>query len=339
MEKRVFSGMRPTGKMHLGHYLGALKNWVALQDQYHCIFGVADWHALTTSFEQSHLLERNIIDMVMDWLSVGIDPEKSIIMLQSLVPEHAVLHLLFSMITPVGWLERNPVLKQQLQDMGLKEAVGYGHLGYPVLMAADILVYRASWVPVGEDQVPHVEITREIARRFNFLYQEEVFPEPQSILTEVPRILGIDGRKMSKSLNNYIGLSDSKEVVRKKTLSMFTDPEKIRKNDPGHPEQCNVFSFHKVVNNPSLVELKRDCEKGVLGCVACKEELSRLLVDFLEEITPFREKYQGKESLVEELLVEGSKKARPIAQETLEKAQKAMKIAYQFVREGKEGVR
>jgi tryptophanyl-tRNA synthetase len=327
MRERIFSGMRPTGRMHIGHYFGVLKNWVRLQDEYDCIFGVADWHALTTAFEDTEGLENHIVDMVTDWLGVGIDPRKCLLMVQSLVPEHAELHLLFSMITPVGWLERNPVLKQQLQDMGLKEAVGYGHLGYPVLMASDILIYKASKVPVGEDQVPHIEITREIARRFNALYIP-IFPEPQALLTESSRILGIDGRKMSKSLGNQINLSEPKEELRRKVMSMFTDPEKIRKSDPGHPERCNVFSFHKEVGNERISEIERDCKKGYLGCVACKGELAGKLAVFLEVITPYRETYEGKRELVRDILFEGSKKARTLARETVEEARKAMKIHY-----------
>lgn len=327
MRERIFSGMRPTGRMHVGHYFGVLKNWIQLQDEYDCIFGVADWHALTTAFEDTEDLENHIIDMVTDWLSVGIDPRKCLLIVQSLVPEHAELHLLFSMITPVGWLERNPVLKQQLQDMGLKEAVGYGHLGYPVLMASDILIYKASKVPVGEDQVPHIEITREIARRFNALY-DSIFPEPQALLTESPRILGIDGRKMSKSLGNQINLSEPKEELHRKVMSMFTDPEKIRKSDPGHPERCNVFSFHKEVGNERISEIERDCKAGYLGCVSCKGELAGKLAVFLETITPYREAYEGKRKLVQDILFEGSKKARTLARETVEEARKVMKIYY-----------
>ncbi|NSW75921.1 MAG: tryptophan--tRNA ligase [Candidatus Atribacteria bacterium] len=325
--EKIFSGMRPTGRMHIGHYFGVLKNWVKLQEEYDCVFGVADWHALTTSFEDTENLTKNVVEMVMDWLGVGIDPEKCILMIQSLVPEHAELHLLFSMITPVGWLERNPVLKQQLQDMGLKEAVGYGHLGYPVLMASDILIYKANKVPVGEDQVPHIEITREIARRFNSLYRE-VFPEPQALLTESPRILGIDGRKMSKSLQNYISLSEPSEDVRRKVMSMFTDPEKVYKNDPGHPERCNVFSFHKATENENLLAIEDDCRRGKLGCVACKKDMAERMVRFLEKISPHRDRYVGKEKLVEEILFEGSRKARLRAQATLNEARRAMRIDY-----------
>ncbi|HSV31683.1 MAG TPA: tryptophan--tRNA ligase [Atribacteraceae bacterium] len=326
--KRIFSGMRPTGKMHIGHYFGALRNWIRLQEEYDCIFGVVDWHALTTSFEQTEDLEKNILDMVKDWLSVGINPERSLMMIQSLVREHAELHLLFSMITPVGWLDRNPVLKQQLQDMGLKEAVGYGHLGYPVLMAADILIYRAVGVPVGEDQVPHIEMTREIARRFNHLYHTAVFPEPDELLTETPRILGIDGKKMSKSVNNTIGLSEDRNDIKKKVASMFTDPDKIRRNDPGHPERCNVFSLQGLIANPRVSEIEMDCRSGALGCVDCKKELSGLLVDFLDAITPYRTEYQAKDSLVRELLVEGSRKAREMARETMSIVRRAVRIDY-----------
>ena len=329
---RIFSGMRPTGKMHVGHYLGALKNWLQLQKEYDCIFGIVDWHALTTSFEHTEDIERNIIDMAIDWFSVGIDPEVCIPMIQSLVPEHAELHLLLSMFTPLGWLERNPVLKQQLQDLGLKEAVGYGHLGYPVLMAADIIIYQGVKVPVGEDQVPHIEIARELVRRFHSLYQKEVFKEPRPLLTETPRILGIDGRKMSKSLNNSIDLSDTKEELHTKVISMFTDPEKVRKNDPGHPERCNVFSFQNIVSNPRIEQIEIDCRSGALGCVDCKKELSRYMIDYIEKISPFRERYQGKEQMVKDILVEGSRKAQVLARETMEKVREAMHVAYQIPR-------
>jgi len=332
IKEKIFSGMRPTGRMHIGHYFGALQNWVHLQDEYDCIFGVADWHALTTAFDSTQEIEKNLMEMVADWLSVGLDPEKSILMIQSLVPEHAELNLLFSMITPVGWLERNPVLKQQLQDMGLKEAVGFGHLGYPVLMAADILIYKASRVPVGEDQVPHIEITREIARRFNFLYQCSVFPEPEALLTSSPRILGIDGRKMSKSLNNYIALNDTREEIQKKVMAMFTDPEKVRRHDPGHPERCNVFTFHEAIANPRVEEIERDCRSGSLGCVACKKQLAELLTDFMDRIMFRRERYQGKEGLIKEILIEGSRKAREIARRTMEEVREAIKISYGITR-------
>jgi len=317
--------------MHIGHYFGVLRNWVKLQEEYECIFGVADWHALTTNFQDTGNLPIHVIEMVTDWLGLGIDPNKCTLMIQSLVPEHAELHLFFSMITPVGWLERNPVLKQQLQDMGLKEAVGYGHLGYPVLMASDILIYKANKVPVGEDQVPHIEITREIARRFNSLYQE-IFPEPQALLTESPRILGIDGRKMSKSLQNDIALSETPEETKKKVMSMFTDPEKIRKNDPGHPERCNVFSFHKAVGNERYLEIEADCRLGKIGCVACKQELAQLLIQFLERISPYRAQYEGKEALVREILFAGSQRARSMAQNTLHEVRKTMNLDYGFLR-------
>ncbi len=318
--------------MHIGHYFGALRNWLQLQNEYDCIFGIVDWHALTTSFEHTENIEQNIIDMAIDWFSVGIDPEVSIPMIQSLVPEHAELHLLLSMITPMGWLERNPVLKQQLQDMGLKEAVGYGHLGYPVLMAADIIIYQGVKVPVGEDQVPHIEIARELVRRFHFLYQSEVFKEPQPLLTETPRILGIDGRKMSKSLNNAIGLADTREELRPKVLSMFTDPEKIRKHDSGHPNRCNVFHFHTIVNNPRINEIESDCQSGAQGCVDCKKELFGLLADYLEHISPYRERYQGKEQMVKDILIEGSRKAQQLARETMRRVREAMHVDYNLSR-------
>ncbi|MEI6156968.1 MAG: tryptophan--tRNA ligase [Atribacterota bacterium] len=330
-KERIFSGMRPTGKLHLGHYLAVLKNWIKLQENYQCIFGIVDWHALTTSFEHPEDIEQNIVDMAIDWFSAGIDPEKCTPMIQSLVPEHAELHLLLSMVTPVGWLERNPALKQLLLDMGLKEAVGYGHLGYPVLMASDILVYQAAKVPVGEDQVPHIEITREIARRFNFLYQVDTFPEPQPLLNEIPKVLGVDGKKMSKSLNNTINLSEAPGELREKIMSMFTDPEKIRKNDPGHPDRCNVFAFHGMVGNTRTAAIEEDCKKGILGCVACKKELYGYMVDFLQHISSDREKYYGDEQMVWDILREGSRQAREMARETLQQVREAMHVSYSAI--------
>jgi len=254
--------MRPTGKLHLGNLHGALTNWKRLQEEYECFFFVADWHALTSEYQETNFIKEFIWEMLIDWLSVGLDPNKSTLFIQSKLPEHAELHLIFSMITPIPWLERNPTYKEQIKELVEKDLNTYGFLGYPVLQAADILIYKANFVPVGVDQLPHVEITREIARRFNYLYKE-VFPIPEPILTEMPKILGIDGRKMSKSYHNAIYLSDPPKVIREKTLQMFTDKTRLRKTDPGHPDICNVFSFHKLYTSPEKVsQIEEDCKKA-----------------------------------------------------------------------------
>ena len=260
----ILSGMRPTGALHLGNYFGALENWVKLQDEYECYFFVADWHALTTGYEDTSQIKNNINDLVIDWLSAGLDPEKCVIFLQSSIKEHAELHLLFSMTTPLSWLLRCPTYKDQINQLKDKNITTYGFLGYPCLQAADILIYKAGFVPVGEDQLPHLELTREIARRFNYLFGE-VFPEPQAILTKAKVLPGTDGRKMSKSYGNTIALSDSPDTIRKKVSSMITDPARIRKDDPGHPEVCTVFSFHKVFNENEVPEIEQHCRGGKIG--------------------------------------------------------------------------
>ncbi|MGB4648496.1 MAG: tryptophan--tRNA ligase, partial [Acetivibrionales bacterium] len=257
-KKTMLSGMRPTGALHLGNYFGALENWVKLQDEYDCYYFIADWHALTTGYEDTSELKSNINSMVIDWLSAGLDPEKCTIFLQSSVKEHAELHLLFSMMTPLSWLYRCPTYKDQLAQLKDRNITTYGFLGYPCLQAADILMYKAAAVPVGEDQVPHVELTREMARRFNYIFGE-VFPEPQAKLTKAKVLPGTDGRKMSKSYNNTIALSDDPDTVRKKVMSMVTDPARIRKDDPGHPEVCTVFSFHKVFNEEGVADTEAQC--------------------------------------------------------------------------------
>ncbi len=332
---RIFSGMRPTGKLHLGHLVGALENWVGFQDSYETIFGIVDWHALTTGYKDTENLEENIIEVALDWLAVGIDPEKSIIMRQSFVKEHAELHLLFSMITPTPWLVRNPAVKEQARDMGLIEAaeddqmtrIDFGHLGYPVLQTADILVYQADTVPVGEDQVPHIELCREIARRFNFLYPKFQFPEPQHKLTLTPRLAGIDGNaKMSKSLNNCIYLSDKDETIQSQVKKMVTDPLKIRKNDPGRPEVCSVFSYHKVFNSLDVSGIESTCKSGELGCVACKKNLGEKISGRLKPIRERREAYEADIPVVKKIIREGSDRARAIADDTMRKVRTAMKI-------------
>ncbi|HID08441.1 MAG TPA: tryptophan--tRNA ligase, partial [Armatimonadetes bacterium] len=277
---RILSGMRPTGKLHLGNLEGALKQWVELQDEYECFFEIADWHALTTAWQDTRELRAFVRDLAIDWLSAGIDPERSVIFVQSRVPEHAELHLLFSMFVPVPWLERNPTYKDWLEELG-PAAATYGLLGYPVLQAADILIYKADTVPVGKDQLPHLELTREIARRFNYLYGK-LFPEPQAKLTEFALVPGIDGRKMSKTYNNHILMSEVAKEVERKIKRMYTDPQKVRKGDPGHPDTCPVFMLHRIYNAAETEEIAPECRSGRLGCVPCKANLITKLNAALE---------------------------------------------------------
>ena len=326
MKKRVLSGMRPTGKLHLGNLHGALTNWKRLQEEYECFFFVADWHALTSEYQETNFIKEFIWEMLIDWLSVGLDPNKSTLFIQSKLPEHAELHLIFSMITPIPWLERNPTYKEQIKELVEKDLNTYGFLGYPVLQAADILIYKANFVPVGVDQLPHVEITREIARRFNYLYKE-VFPIPEPILTEMPKILGIDGRKMSKSYHNAIYLSDPPKVIREKTLQMFTDKTRLRKTDPGHPDICNVFSFHKLYTSPEKIsQIEEDCKKARIGCVECKKLLAENLINGLAPLQEKRQYYQGHLEELKNIIDAGIKKARSVATTTLEEAKEAIGI-------------
>ncbi len=324
----IFSGMRPTGKLHLGNYLGALENWVNLQKEYKCFFGVVDLHALTTGYAHTEEIKENIKEMLIDWFSAGIDPEKSTVLIQSFIPEHAELHLLFSMITPLPWLERNPVLKEQVRDLGLKENISYGLLGYPVLMASDILIYKANAVPVGEDQVHHVELSREIARRFNNLYKN-VFPLPQVKLTKVPRVPGTDGKRMSKSLGNTISISDPPEKIKEKVKTMITDTQKIRLNDPGHPDICVVYTYQKIFNPEHSEEISVGCKSGKLGCVECKKGLAQVLINKFDEFRKKRKYYEKNPEIIREIVVEGSKKARQVAKQTLDEVKKAMNLDYE----------
>jgi tryptophanyl-tRNA synthetase len=322
---RILSGMRPTGKLHLGNYLGALQNWVALQDSSENLHMVADWHALTTDYEHVDQIESNTREMVMDWLAAGIDPEKSPVFIQSRVKEHAELHLLFSMLVTTSRLERNPTVKEQIRDLHLEETVSYGHLGYPVLQAADILLYKANLVPVGEDQVPHVELTREIARKFNSLYGD-VFPVPEARLTHFPRVPGLDGRRMSKSLGNTVLLSDSPEEIAAKIRTAYTDPKKIRATDPGNPDGCVVFAYHRAFNATQAPQIGELCRAGHLGCVANKKDLSQVLAG---QLAPFRERRRELEAhpkRVTDALKHGEEKARAIAQRTMAEVREAMKL-------------
>ncbi|MCX7940395.1 MAG: tryptophan--tRNA ligase [Endomicrobia bacterium] len=312
--KTILSGMRPTGKLHIGHYAGVLTNWIKLQEEYNCFFMVADLHALTTEYDNTKDIKQNTYDIVADWLSCGINPQKAVIFCQSDVPEHSELHLFFSMLTPLGWLYSCPTYKEQLREQSSKDLKTYGFLGYPVLQAADILLYKAEVVPVGKDQIPHIELTREIARRFNSFYGK-YFPEPQALLTETPYIPGIDGRKMSKSYNNCIYLTDTEEDVRQKVMQMFTDPTKIRKNDPGNPENCVVLAFHKVFNQNEAKDIESLCRAGKLGCVEDKKNLIKILIDILQPIKEKRKKLTPKK--IEEIISEGQSKASAVAKQTI----------------------
>ncbi len=324
--KRILSGMRPSGKLHLGNFFGALDSWVKLQDDYDCFFFAADWHALSSEYENTGIIKESIKDMFLDWLSAGMDPQKSTIFIQSNILEHAELHVLLSMITPLSWLERNPTYKEQQQELTNRDISTYGFLGYPVLQAADIIIYKAHKVPVGVDQLPHLELTREIARRFNFLY-EEIFPLPEPILTEVPKLLGIDGRKMSKAYNNAIYLSDPPETIKEKTDQMFTDPQRARRTDPGDPEICNVFSFHKILSPTEAVdEIAHGCRSAGIGCVECKKRLISRIITFLAPFQRKRECFLDHFKEVEEIIETGTIKARSIARETMNEVREAIKI-------------
>ncbi len=319
MKKRVLSGMRPTGPLHLGHLHGVLKNWLSLQKDYECFFFVADWHALTTEYENPYQIKEFTKELLLEWFSVGIDPERAVVFIQSDVKEHAELYLLLGMITPVPWLERNPTYKEMRENLSHKDLNTYGFLGYPVLQAADILIYKAQLVPVGIDQLPHLELTREIARRFNYLYQREVFPEPQALLSEVPKIPGIDGRKMSKSYGNAIFLNDSPEEVRRKILSFVTDTQRPRKSDPGDPEaRCVSFQLMKLyLSEEEKEEVVFSCKSAKLGCKDCKRMFAEKVIAFLTPIWERREKLlQGKDWF--EKVREGGEKARQIAKQTMD---------------------
>jgi tryptophanyl-tRNA synthetase len=325
-KKRVLSGMRATGQLHLGNYHGALANWVSMQDQYDCFFFIADWHALTSDYEDTGKITAYVREMVIDWLSAGLSPDKSTLFVQSLVPEHAELFLYLSMITPVPWLERNPTYKDQIVQIQNKDLSTFGFLGYPVLQAADIIIYRANAVPVGVDQVPHVEITREIARRFNFLYGD-VFPEPEAILTPTPKILGLDRRKMSKSYDNAIYLSDPPDEVQRKVSQMITDPNRMRRKDPGNPDICNVFSFHKLYSGEAVIaDIDPKCRSAEIGCVECKKIMARHLADAMAPQYERRRYYEAHPEIVEAVIQSGSAKARKVARDTMATVRAALKI-------------
>jgi tryptophanyl-tRNA synthetase len=325
-KKSLMSGMRPTGELHLGNYLGALDNWIQLQEEFNCYFSIVDWHALTTAYKEVDQLEDRIFDMACDWLASGLDPNKCAIFRQSEIKEIAELHLLFSMIIPLSWLERVPTYKDQLQQLKEKEINTYGFLGYPLLQSADILICQAEVVPVGEDQVPHIELTREIGRRFNHLYNTEIFIDPLARLTENKVLPGLDNRKMSKSYKNYIPLSASPDEVLTKVKSMVTDPERIRKDDPGNPYICSVYAYHKIFNTENRAEVEVACKAGSIGCMQCKRMLADKLIELIQPIHERKQDLIQRPDYVRDVLAEGAKKTRIKANETMEKVRKIMGI-------------
>lgn len=333
-KKRVLSGMRPTGKLHLGNYMGALVNWVRLQHEYECYFFIADWHALTTDYTDPSQMRQNTMDVALDWLAAGLDPEKCTLFVQSHVKQHAELHLALSMITPLGWLERVPTYKEQQENLTTKDLSTYGFLGYPLLQTADILVYQAHFVPVGQDQVAHVELTREVARRFNSFYGvkgpdgeviKEILPEPQVLLTPSAKLPGTDGRKMSKSYGNTIQLTDPEPEVRQKLKTMVTDPARVRRTDPGDPDKCPVGDLHKIFSSPeTLTKVYDGCRTAGIGCIECKKWAADGLVSVLNPIQERRAKYT--ESQVQEILVEGGRRAYARGEQTMLEVREAMNL-------------
>jgi tryptophanyl-tRNA synthetase len=325
---RVLSGMRPTGKLHLGNYMGALANWVKLQDQYECYFFIADWHALTTDYADTSMVGRNTLDVLLDYLAAGLDPAKSVLFLQSKILQHAELNLLLGMITPLGWLERVPTYKEQQENITGKDLSNFGFLGYPLLMASDILLYQPKFVPVGNDQTAHVELTREVARRFNQFYKldgQEVLPEPQVLLTPSPKLPGTDGRKMSKSYGNTIQLTDPEPIVRQKLKTMVTDPARIRRTDPGDPDKCPVGDLHKVFSTPeTMAKVYEGCRSAGIGCIECKGWAANGLVQVLQPIQDRRASFTVPQAL--EILEDGSNRARVRAEQTMREVRSAMQM-------------
>jgi len=333
--KRVLSGMRPTGKLHLGNFVGALQNWVGMQDTYECYFCVVDWHALTTDYADTSKVKEHSLEVAFDWLSAGLDPEKSVIFMQSHVPAHAELHLLLSMITPLGWLERVPTYKEQRDNIRDKDLGTYGFLGYPLLQAADILVYKANAVPVGEDQAAHIEITREIARRFNGFYGQ-VFPEPQTLLTPAAKLPGTDGRKMSKSYGNTIMLADPEPVVRQKLKTMVTDPARVRRTDPGNPDVCPVGDLHKIFSSKeTIAKVDTGCRSAGIGCIECKSWAADALVQLLNPIQERRKKFETNPRLAWDILEAGSERARKTTGETMKDVRASMGMSLEYEAPGK----
>src|SRR5450432_575014 len=337
--KRVLSGMRPTGKLHLGNYVGALENWVRMQDEYDCFFFIADWHALTTDYADTSRLKENSVEVLLDWLAAGLDPAKCVMFIQSHVPAHAELHLLLSMITPLGWLERVPTYKEQRDNIKDKDLGTYGFLGYPLLQAADILIYKADVVPVGEDQVAHIELTREVARRFNGFYgaAKAVFPEPQALLTPAAKLPGTDGRKMSKSYGNTIMLADPEPVVRQKLKTMVTDPARVRRTDPGNPDVCPVGDLHKVFSDrQTILKVDEGCRSAGIGCIECKGWAADALVSILNPMQERRKKYEDNPRLAWDILEAGSTRAGKVAGATMGEVREAMGMSLDYKLDYKE---
>jgi tryptophanyl-tRNA synthetase len=332
--KRVLSGMRSTGKLHLGNYVGALENWVRMQDEHECFFCVADWHALTTDYADTSQVKQNSLEVLLDWLAAGLDPERCTMFIQSHVPQHAELHLLLSMITPLGWLERVPTYKEQQENITGRDLSTYGFLGYPVLMSSDILTYKGDFVPVGDDQAAHVELTREIARRFNTFYCRKgapVFPEPKTVLTPAPKLPGTDGRKMSKSYGNTILLTDPEPLVRQKLKTMVTDPARVRRTDPGNPDVCPVGDLHKIFSDrPTIAKVDVGCRSAGIGCIECKGWAADALVQILNPMQERRKKYEENPRLAWDILEAGSEHARKVASATMNEVRAAMGMSLDY---------
>jgi tryptophanyl-tRNA synthetase len=332
--KRVLSGMRSTGKLHLGNYVGALENWVKMQDEHECFFCVADWHALTTDYADTSQVKQNSLEVLLDWLAAGLDPKRCTMFIQSHVPQHAELHLLLSMITPLGWLERVPTYKEQQENITGRDLSTYGFLGYPVLMTSDILIYKGDFVPVGEDQAAHVELTREIARRFNNFYcgkGNPVFPEPKTVLTPAPKLPGTDGRKMSKSYGNTILLTDPEPVVRQKLKTMVTDPARVRRTDPGNPDVCPVGDLHKIFSDKATIaKVDAGCRSAGIGCIECKGWAADALVQILNPMQQCRKKYEDNPQLAWDILEAGANHARDVASATMKEVREAMGMSLDY---------
>jgi tryptophanyl-tRNA synthetase len=324
MKKRILSGMRPTGKLHLGHYFGVLQNWIALQEEYDCFFMIADWHALTSEWENAAAIPKNVREIAADWIACGVDPEKSCIFVQSDIPEHLELNMILSCLTPLGWLERVPTYKEA-REQNPEKVGNYAFLGYPVLQAADILLYKGNVVPVGEDQLPHLELAREIVRKFATHYGEGVFPEPVGKLTQTPRLMGLDNTRMAKSKGNTIDLSEDLVSVEKKVRGMFTDPNRKKRSDPGNPHVCNVYAFHGMLNAPERVkQIETDCSTAKIGCVECKAELATRMVDWLRPIQERRKALLSEPGKLDALLARGTERARAVAKATMKEVRKAV---------------
>jgi tryptophanyl-tRNA synthetase len=328
MKERVLSGMQPSGKLHLGNLVGALKNWVDMQDKYDCFYFIADWHSLTTGYADPSYIKESTNDLLLNFLAAGLDPEKSTIFIQSMVPQHAELHLLLSMITPLGWLERVPTYKEKQDNLTDRDLSMYGFLGYPVLMTADIIIYKATRVPVGIDQMPHLEISREIARRFNHLYKTDLFPDPEGLLTKFPKVPGLDGRKMSKSYDNAIYLSDSPEIVDKKIRQMTTDPARVRRTDVGDPEKSPVYQLHKIFSSEEELQTVADgCRTASMGCIDCKKILIKNLFAYLEPIWNKRAELLSRPDTLRDIAIKGSQKATVVVEETMKSVRHIMGLA------------